>query len=330
MDPDLDAHENAPGAFPAEEQQDTHAQADEVDPEQDPNARQCRFCLAYVAPSYERGLSQLIGNSRGKRVYYDEDCGYLISPCLCKGGQRYVHEGCLQQWRYSQVGMNSQFQCPTCSYKYKLERMTWANRIRSPVLAFLLAILLVVFTIFLLGFVADPILDLWLNRFGPVVEGIGVFDTDLEDELPLPNIDEEGWLFHFLKGTFSLGLFGAVKAIFAMSPWQWWNYRASGILGGNGRRRRAGTGRERLENINTYLILIGVATVFWVSAQAPDSWKKGLGRGGANTSKAVWKGTRKWTQRTLDMASQRVLNVQEDEDDKGDEAAGPAESQKDQ
>lgn len=276
MDPNLDDHGDAPGAFPAEEQQDPHAQADEVDPEQNPNARQCRFCLAYVAPSYERGLGQLIGNGRGKRVYYDEDCGYLISPCLCKGGQRYVHEGCLQQWRYSQVGMNSQFQCPTCSYKYKLERMTWANRIRSPMLAFLLAVLIVVLSIFLLGFVADPILDFWLNRFGPVVEGIGVFD-DLEDELPLPNIDEEGWLFHFLKGTFSLGLFGAVKAIFAMSPWQWWNYRASGILGGNGRRRRAGTGRERMENINTYLILIGVATVFWVSAHASSCTGKGLG-----------------------------------------------------
>ena len=192
----------------------------------------------------------------------------------------------------------------------------------------LFTLLTVVLSIFLLGFVADPILDLWLNRFGPVVEGMGVFDADLEDELPLPNIDEEGWFFHFLKGTFSLGLFGAVKAIFAMSPWQWWNYRASGILGGNGRRRRAGTGRERMENINTYLILIGVATVFWVSARASGRMDEGLG--GLTRKQAVWKGTRKWTQRTLDMASQRVLNVQGDEDDEADEAADPAEGRKDQ
>ncbi|KAK8087026.1 hypothetical protein PG994_002000 [Apiospora phragmitis] len=267
---------------------DTQTQGDHIDPEHDPNARQCRFCLEYVSPRYERGIGQLFGNRPAKRVYYSEDDGgYLISPCMCKGGQRYVHEGCLQQWRYNMAGTDNQFQCPTCQYQYQLERMTWAKRLRSPILAFVLAVSIVMFSIFLLGFVADPIISLWLDPVSTVGEGIGFFESDVEDEFPLGDLDEKGWSVHFVKGMFSSACLGVI---------------------GGGARRRGGTGRDRMENINLYLVLIGVFTFFW----------------------AVWTGTRKWTQRTLDMASQRVLNVQKDEEDEEQPQAEAPESRKDQ
>jgi hypothetical protein len=62
----------------------------------------------------------------------------------------------------------------------------------------------------------------------------------------------------------------------------------------------------------------------------------------ADLRQAVWKGTRKWTQRTLDKAGERILNVHGDDDDEGDEdeaakdgntddtAAASAESKKEQ
>ncbi|KAK8039237.1 E3 ubiquitin-protein ligase MARCH4 [Apiospora rasikravindrae] len=285
----------------------TQTQGDHINTEDDPNARQCRFCLDYVSPRYERGIGQVFGNRPAKRVYHSEDNGYLISPCLCKGGQRYVHEGCLQQWRYTTAGSDSQFHCPTCKYQYQLERMTWAKRLRSPILAFGLAVLIVLLSIFLLGFVADPIISLWLDPVATVGEGIGLLGSEAEDDFPLRDLDEEGWSVHFVKGMFSLGLLGFVKAFFAMGPWQWWNLRTSGVIGG-GARRRGGTGRDRMENINLYLVMIGVVTFFW----------------------AVWTGTRKWTQRTLDMASQRVLNVQKDEEDEEQPQAETPGSRRDQ
>lgn len=242
---------------------DAHAQEDHINPENHPHARQCRICLEDVLPRYERGIGQLLGNRPPRRIYYSEDNGYLITPCMCKGGSKYVHEGCLQGWRYSMAGTDNQFQCPTCKYRYQLERMTWAKRLRSPVLAFALAVLIVILSIFLLGFVADPIISLWLDPVATVGEGIGFFDSDDEGEFPLGDFDEEGWSVHFVKGMFSLGLLGFVKAFFAMGPWQWWNLRTSGVIGGA--RRRGGTGRDRMENINLYLVMIGVVTFFWVS-----------------------------------------------------------------
>lgn len=162
------------------------------------------------------------------------------------------------------AGTDGQFQCPTCKYQYQLGRLTWANTLKSPIVAFFLAVSIVALSIFLLGFVADPIISLWLDPVATVGEGMGLFDSDAEGEFPLRDLDEEGWSVHFVKGMFSLGLLGFVKAFFAMGPFQWWNLRSSGVIGG-GARRRGGTGRDRMENINLYLVLIGVVTFFWVS-----------------------------------------------------------------
>ena len=52
-----------------------------------------------------------------------------------------------------------------------------------------------------------------------------------------------------------------------MSPWEWFNVRWA--VGGGGRARRGGTGRERLENISMTMIMIGVATFLYVSSPVP-------------------------------------------------------------
>jgi hypothetical protein len=55
----------------------------------------------------------------------------------------------------------------------------------------------------------------------------------------------------------------------------------------------------------------------------------------ANCQKAVWKGTRRWTQNALDKTSERILNAQpaddDDDDDDGDvdvtvDDSGPSET----
>ncbi|KAH8677369.1 hypothetical protein BX600DRAFT_430718 [Xylariales sp. PMI_506] len=270
------------------------------------NGRECYICRDITYPTYEE--QSMLGRLRGKkpkRVYIHEEMGRLISPCLCKGSMKFVHEECLQAWRYSQNGSQNKWKCPTCKFEYKFERLDWARRVRSPLLAFGLAIVIFIFCLFLLGFVGDHILSLWLDPVGTLMDGLGSHDLDPDDVVDLVDFDENGWGFHFLKGFLSLGLLGFVKSFLAMGPWQWWNLRTSGLLGGGGGRRR-GTGRDRMENISLTLVAVGAVTVFW----------------------AVWSGTRKWTQRVLDKTSERFVNIQEDNDDQYEEAVPDGEDNK--
>ncbi|KAI0861390.1 hypothetical protein F4860DRAFT_513861 [Xylaria cubensis] len=254
------------------------------------NSRKCRICLEWVPPTYEdTGVLDGIRNRRPRRQYISEDGDRLISPCLCKGSIKYMHEGCLKLWMNESPSKG--YQCDICKYKYQMERLSWAQRLRSPFISLVMTLAILLVTVFLLGFIADPILGLWIDPVGTitdtVIPGSRFADEDISDE--------DGWFQHLAKGVFSLGLLGFVKAFFVMSPWQWWNLRTSGIL--NGGARRAGTGRQRMENINLTLVIIGVLTFLYT----------------------VWKATRKYTQQTLDRASQRILNVQTTDEDSDDE-----------
>ena len=88
--------------------------------------RQCRICLDTVNPQFDVPSENLPNflQSTGNVKYEDEN-GRLIRPCLCKGSSKYVHEGCLQAWRYADPshGRRNYWQCPTCKFKYRLARM---------------------------------------------------------------------------------------------------------------------------------------------------------------------------------------------------------------
>ncbi|KAI0147756.1 hypothetical protein GGR57DRAFT_475791 [Xylariaceae sp. FL1272] len=224
------------------------------------DSRRCRICLEWVRPTYEEAtMLDGIRHRRPKRHYVNEEGDRLISPCLCKGSIKYMHEGCLKIWMDENPA--KAYKCDICSYTYKIERLSWAQRLQSPFISLLMTLAILFVTIFLLGFVADPILGLWLDPVGTISDSVrsGSRFRDYEDLYE----EDDGWLEHLLKGVFSLGLLGFVKAFLAMSPWQWWNLRTSGIVSGGA--RRAGTGRERMENINLTLVLIGVLTFLWVS-----------------------------------------------------------------
>ncbi|KAI8312449.1 E3 ubiquitin-protein ligase MARCH4 [Colletotrichum sp. SAR11_59] len=159
----------------------------------------------------------------------------------------------------------------------------------------LLTILIFIFSVFLLGFIADPILNLWSDPMGTIADTVANVLDDIE-ALHEPESEEPGtWLEHFLKGFFSLGLLGFLKSLLAMTPWQWWNIRSSGLLGSTG--RRGGTGRARVENINIGLVIIGAVTFMW----------------------GVWKAVRAFSASALQKASDRVFDVGGDDDDDDEE-----------
>lgn len=238
-------------------------------PNAEPNAnrprlvRRCWICHEDVEATYEEpGLLDAIRGHRPRPSYISEDGDRLINPCICRGTVKYVHEGCLKTWQNYNPDA---WRCSRCHYEYRTARMTWAQRLRSPIVTFVITNLILWITVFLLGFIADPILNLWIDPVGTIADTVTSGHIHIDDD-DLSEMTHLRWPLHFLKGFFSLGLLGFMKLFFVMSPWQWWNLRSgtTGIIGGGG-RRRAGTGRDRVENVNLALVLIGVATFLYVS-----------------------------------------------------------------
>ncbi|ROW06563.1 hypothetical protein VMCG_04337 [Cytospora schulzeri] len=208
--------------FDAETPHGDRAHADEAPPKtyRRYKPRTCRICFEDVLPTFEGpGLStKYLG--REPRVRYiseDPEMGRLMRPCKCKGSQQYVHEGCLRAWRRASPADRNLWQCPTCKYEYKLERLTWARWVSSRITRAFLTATVFVLAVFALGFVADPLINICIDPMTAVIEavsgGLEEFE-ELRDWVP----DEQagGWVDHFSKGFLSLGVVGLVKAFFGL------------------------------------------------------------------------------------------------------------------
>lgn len=236
------------------------------------NPRTCRICFEVVHPTTEIDDSIAAGLFTSKAhvryVSEDPDLGRLISPCLCKGSQRYVHEGCLQAWRQASPLSDRNFwRCPTCQFEYRLSRLKYGRWLSSKLVRALMTLLILVITVFIMGFIADPIINLWVDPLGSIADTFSDVINDIEAMDPI-DVDGElaTWSLHFVKGFLSLGLLGFLKTFFAMSPWHWFNVRAS--VGG----RRRGTGRDRMESINWALVILGIFTFLGVRLICLTYW----------------------------------------------------------
>jgi hypothetical protein len=48
----------------------------------------------------------------------------LISPCLCKGSSKYIHEDCLYSWISCQTGIKNAKKCEVCKFPYSIQVKT--------------------------------------------------------------------------------------------------------------------------------------------------------------------------------------------------------------
>ncbi|EJT69325.1 hypothetical protein GGTG_12944 [Gaeumannomyces tritici R3-111a-1] len=263
--------------------------------------RQCRICLDTVPPTFDTSESGIFGS--GPRVRYiseDPELGRLMSPCRCKGSQRYVHEGCLQAWRQAAPLSDRNFwHCPTCKFQYRMSRLRWASWLSNKLTRMGLTLVVLFMLVFFLGFIADPIINLYVDPWGWLF-GFWSDVSDDWDDLRVELEDEEsfGWYLHFFKGVLSLSLVGAVQAFTTMNPFTWWQLRGGGIFGGGTQRGRRGGGRDRMENINLAVIVVGLFTILV----------------------ATWKLVSALSSRALEKVSEQVMDIQgDDEDDDGDD-----------
>ena len=259
--------------------------------------RSCRICLDTEHPKFPTGATTTLGisSASSKPVYESDDpeLGRLLSPCKCKGSQKYVHEGCLNAWRLANpTAARNYWQCPTCKFAYRMSRLHWASVLSGKATRVALTVIVLIMSLFILGFIADPLLDLWFDPFGTLTDTVANVITDIEALKEPPRHEPTTWSEHFAKGFFSLGLVGIAKSMFAMTPWQWFYYRGGGLMGGGG-GRRAGTGRARAENMSWLFILIGAFTFL----------------------AAIWRFVNAMSTRLLRNVSDRVMDVGEDDGD---------------
>lgn len=267
--------EGVSGAFPEDPPADTQASAGGPGPSGSSSSspprrkhyppRTCRICFETVLPTFQPPSENIPDFLKSEpRVVYestDPELGRLLRPCQCRGSSRYVHEGCLQSWRHADPDYSKRnyWHCPTCGFKYRLERVQLGRWISSKSTQIFLTASILLSTMFLLGFIADPIINLYLDPIYTISSA--QFWEPVVEEDPLSQ-EAPTWLIqHFMKGLASLGVLSFIKVLFALSPWHWWNLRHSGIVGGG----RGTTGRDRISSISWIVILIGAGTFLWVS-----------------------------------------------------------------
>lgn len=109
-----------------------------------------------------------------------------------------------------------------------------------------LTVVILVLIIFFLGFVADPIINLYVDPWSFLSPWSSYSRSDyyFEDDEPFT------WYEHFAKGFASMGVLGFLKVLVA-SPLSYFR-----IGGGRGRT----AGRDRYEQVSWIIILIGVGT----------------------------------------------------------------------
>ncbi len=265
--------------------------------------RTCRICLENVLPTFhpiDEPTIPLPDSLRRPppeaRVTYESppgDGGRLIRPCKCKGSQKYVHEECLGAWRRQDpLQKRNYWQCPTCRYKYRLQRLSWGKWIGSSAAQVGLTVAIFVVMLFVLGFVADPIINLYLDPVTTIYTAGGPRGSLVYED------EDASWTEHFVKGLASLGLLGFAKFLLTLSPWHWFNMRGTGVVvGGGSRGGVGGTGRDRLANLSWVAIVVGIVTVLY----------------------AVWKGVRAYSRRVLEKAGEKVMDVPGAEDDDDDD-----------
>jgi hypothetical protein len=126
-----------------------------------------------------------------------------------------------------------------------------------------LTAIILISIIFVLGFVADPIINLYLDPWSFISPWSGLSGSEYayyyEDE-------SSTWYEHFAKGFASMGVLGFLKVLIA-SPLAYFR------IGGGGRGRT--TGRDRYEQVSWVIIAVGVGTFLTVCPylSTPDFMK---------------------------------------------------------
>lgn len=237
---------------------DTRPAAPQAEAEWTYPPRTCRICLEEVPATVTMYPPGLPVQFQTPNVEYknSDEYGRLIRPCQCRGGMRYIHELCLLQSRVEGDRASAKWQCPTCLHKFSFQRLNAQRILESRTANAGITVVVLVVMMFILGFIADPLINLYFDPYDTIAR------SDYWQHIDLNEVeDPSGWVGHFTKGFMTLGLVGFLKTLLA-NPFNW-NWRPGGMMGG--RVRTGNTGQERVVNVSWIAVAVGVCTAFYVS-----------------------------------------------------------------
>ena len=73
---------------------------------------------AHSTPVTSETLTPMVGKVC-RICLSDEHADALLSPCLCSGSSKFVHQSCLGQWRQASPNLGSKIQCEVCRAYYR-------------------------------------------------------------------------------------------------------------------------------------------------------------------------------------------------------------------
>lgn len=188
----------------------------------------------------------------------EDEYGRLMKPCLCRGSARYIHELCLTRSRTEVARSSAMWQCPTCGYKFNLAKLKFTKVLKNKLSVAIFTAFIMLLIIFILGFVADPIINLYLDPYDTIRGRESLWSGIEIHSVKAGRMS--WWGQHFAKGTISMGLVGFVKS-FMLNPLNWLNLRYNTVWG-SGSGRTARTGRDRAADISWLAVVIGIGTAF--------------------------------------------------------------------
>ena len=166
---------------------------------------------------------------------------------------RYIHELCLRRLRTESVRPASLWKCHQCGYKFSFNRLTVQKYLGNRLSSGVLTVFVMLVVMFFLGFVADPILNMYADPYETLVGHEDVWQTVAVNN---PRGTLSGWAQHFTKGMVSMGLLSFLRTMI-LNPFQWWNLRNTGFVSSRMSGRSA-SGRERAINISWIAVAMGI------------------------------------------------------------------------
>jgi len=148
------------------------------------------------------------------------------------------------------------WKCHECGHKFNFKKLTIQRALSSRLAAATLTVWFMVILMFLLGFVADPILHIYMNPYGSLTGKESIWDElQVVEDLESPI---SSWFAHFAKGFVSMGVVGFLKTVL-LNPWNWMNLRYGSSMSS---RTTNQSGRDRAVNISWIALVIGIFTAF--------------------------------------------------------------------
>jgi len=204
--------------------------------------------------------------------------GKLISPCKCKGSMKYVHINCLNEWRLNSANKSSYYQCDQCKYKYHFQRTKFAKILSNKLTLLFITFIITYLYIFFTGFILKSIIQLKNYKIGTM-------------EFPKISFFNLGKEHHFY-GFFVIGIFGALKMTYR------YIFDISTLTNNFIRLTRSGNSKNRKDDELTIIILLIIGCIKFMFDEYKNVYKK--------------------SKESLTILEERILEVNEDEDEEDD------------